>query len=66
MKIAVAQAVCRLGMQLRGVMPSNGMGSGGSVAGSVRGQRSATAQGSLGGRCGAHRLTDSQCAAPVP
>ncbi|BFO18048.1 hypothetical protein SHKM778_44360 [Streptomyces sp. KM77-8] len=66
MKIAVAHAVCRLGMQLRGVIPSKDMECGVSTGGSVRGQMSATAQAALGRMSGAHRLTSAQCSVPVP
>ncbi len=44
MKIAVAQAVCRLGMQLRGVISSYGIGCGVVSGSGVFGHRSATAQ----------------------
>ena len=50
MKIAVAQAVCRLGMQLRGVIPSYGIGCGAVIGGGV---------------CG-HRLATAHCTPPVP
>ena len=50
MKIAVAHAVCRLGMQLRGVISSNGIGCGVLIGGGVSG----------------HRLATAQCPPPVP
>ncbi len=44
MKIVVAHAVCRLGMQLRGVISLNGMCCGVTTEGGVFGHRFATAQ----------------------
>lgn len=66
MKIAVAHAVCRLGMQLRGVILSNGMECGADIGGGVCGHRFATAQCPSLGICGDHRAIDAQWSVPVP
>lgn len=66
MKIAVAHAVCRLGMQFRGVIPSNGMECGASTGGGVTGHRSPIDQCALDDVSDHHRLTDAQCSVPVP
>ena len=66
MKIAVAQAVCRLGMQLRGVTVSKGMECGADIGGGISGHRFATAQCPSLGIWGDHRAMDAQWSVPVP